>query len=150
MIHTDPKLELTAARKCQADLKNQLVEIETKLRSLNRYDATQVSLRAHYKDLESEIAKLDSTIAKLEQVVAEAEAKRRADIEARLPDVKAAMLTLAEALDACAEAERAVKEHRTSLRDERLPSFKELPALVQPHAKKLVEQAMRELAAAAR
>lgn len=147
MIHTDPKSELSAARQCHADLKKQLTEVEAKLRSLNRYDATQVSLRAHARDLESEISKLDTRIAELEQVVSEVEAKRRADIAARLPDVKAAMLTLTEALDACVEAERVVEHHRVSFREARLPTFKKLPAMVQPHAKKLVEQALRELEA---
>jgi chromosome segregation ATPase len=146
--YQDTKTELSAARRCQADLRSQQVEVERKLKSLGAYDSKQTAIRAHARDLEADISKLENRIKELEQVVSEAEAARRADIEARLPDVKAALLSLDAALDTCAKAESAVEAHRISLRDAKLPGFRQLPALVQPHAKRLVEQATRELDAA--
>ena len=145
MTHQDPKSELLTARKYHAHLRDQLVKVEAKLESLGQYDSKRVPLGAHARDLESESSKLDIRIQELEQVVAEAEATLRTAIAARLPDVSDALRTLSAALDTCAEAERVVEQHRLSLREARLPSFKELPALVPPYAKKLVEQSLREL-----
>lgn len=143
----DAKSELNAARRCKADLEKQLVQVEGKLASSDEYDPRKVALRSHGRDIRDEISSLENRIKELEPTVLEAEAARAADIASRVPIIKDALSKLTEALDACIEAERVIEQHRVSFREARLPAFKKLPALAQPHAKKLVEQALRELEA---
>jgi hypothetical protein len=142
----DAKSELSAAIRCKADLEKQLVEVEGKLASLDQYDPKLVSTRAHGRDLKDEISSLDNRIKELEPVVSAAEAARRADIDARVPVIRDALVALGAALDSCAELGAAVEQHRKSLREAKLPTFRALPVL-QPYAKGVVEQVLRELEA---